>query len=69
MCKPVPNWLIKVVLSAPNWLIFWGLFSPLTVVDGIERLDKLYHYNDSPAANGRIKRTMSAVDFRDNTQA
>lgn len=27
-----------------------------------------YHYNDSPAADGRIKRTMSAVDFRDNTQ-
>ena len=22
-----------------------------------------YHYNDSPAADGRIKRTMSAVDF------
>ena len=39
------------------------------VVDGIEWLDKLYHYNDSPAAIGRLKLTMSAVDFRDNTQA
>ena len=32
-------------------------------------MPQLYHYNDSPAANGRIKRTMSAVDFRDKTQA
>ena len=27
-----------------------------------------YHYNDSPAADGRKKRTMSAVDFRDKTR-
>lgn len=27
-----------------------------------------YHYNDSSAADERIKRTMSALDFPDNTQ-
>ena len=43
-------------LIAPNWLIFLGLFSPLTAVVGIEWLDKLYQYTDSPAADGRIKR-------------
>ena len=28
----------------------------MTVVDGIERLNKLYQYHDSPSADGRIKR-------------
>ena len=29
-----------MVLSAPNWLIFWGLLAPLAAVVVIERLDK-----------------------------
>ena len=86
------NWLIKVALSAPNWLIFWGLLAPLAAVVVIERLDKpssnvsilflfgivghrilchfgtlrcpkICHRGYSPAADGRIKRTMLAVDF------
>lgn len=44
-------------LIAPNWLIFLGLFAPLTAVVGIEWLDKLYQYTDSPAADEQIKRT------------
>ena len=44
-------------LIAPNWPFFLALFSPLTAVVGIEWLDKLYQYTDSPAADEQIKRT------------
>ena len=53
--------------------LFWHYwpsdFMPFWHIEMSENMPFKYHYNDSPAADGRIKRTMSAVDFRDKTRA